>query len=112
MKTNAYPYSDGIIRRTKGLIMKTITICVLGLFLVGCNSTQDEGDYSKNLFPNDINTPNMKHKTETNNVAVAAAGVALATVVGAINKNNFECEKECEQALKKAIANRTKKKEL
>jgi len=112
MKTNAYLYSDGIIIRTKGLIMKTITICVLGLFLVGCSSTKNEVDYSKNLFPNDINTPYKKRNTETNNVAVAAAGIALATVVGAINKNNFECEKECEQALKKAIANRTKKKEL
>jgi len=49
---------------------------------------------------------------DSNNVAVVAVGVALATVEGAINKNNFECEKECEQALKKAIDNRTKKKEL
>jgi hypothetical protein len=100
--------------QTRGLIVKTITVFILGMFLVACSSTQGEFDNSKNLFLDNIydhNISNNNNKNDTNNVAAAAFSVALATAIGAINESGSECSKECVQELKKSIANRTKRKE-
>jgi triphosphoribosyl-dephospho-CoA synthetase len=95
--------------------MKNITVFILGMFLVACSSTQGEVDNSKNLFSDniyDLNTPNKKRQLDTNNVAVAALSVALATTIGSINNGSSECSKDCEKELKKYIENRTKNKDL
>lgn len=97
--------------QTKGLMMKTITVFILGMFLVACSSTQGQVDNSKNLFSDNTYDHNNNSKNYTNNVAAAAFSVALATAIGAINESGSECSKECVKELKKSIANRTKRKE-
>ena len=92
----------GVIR-TKGLDMKKIIVPMLGIFLFSCASTEN----SDNSFTTLSNEPPATHHDKAG-VKEAVIGVVLATSIGILNKDNFKCTKECEEALKESLANSTK----
>jgi len=84
-------------------LMIRIIVTILGLFLFGCTSTDNEDDPFNNIS-------NEAPKTHQDKLGgkEAAVGVALAATLGVINRNKFECNKDCEDALKESLANANK----
>jgi hypothetical protein len=83
--------------------MIRIVLPMLGLFLFGCATTDNKDD----PFNNISNEAPKIHKDKPGGKE-AAMSVALAVTIGAINRDNFECNKDCEDALKESLANANK----
>jgi len=84
--------------------MKKTIVTIIGLFLLGCASTESEVEDS---FTNISNEPPATHHDKAG-AKEAVVAVALATTIGVITKDNFNCSKECEQTLKESLDNATK----
>ena len=83
--------------------MIRIIVPILGLFLFGCTSTDNEDDAFSILSHEAPQTHEDKPGGKE-----AAIGLALAATVGFINKDKFECNKDCEDALKESLADANK----
>lgn len=89
--------------------MKILVVTSLALLFFGCASTENEDTNSDDPFSNIAHQAPATHQDKLGGKE-AAIGVALATTLGVISKDNFECTKACEQALKESIANGVKNK--
>ena len=87
----------------KVIIIKAILYIVVSSSLFGCASTDNEYD----PFTNTSNEAPKIHKNKAGGKE-AVLGVALAITIGAINRDDFECSKDCEEALKESLANANK----
>lgn len=86
--------------------MKITLIFILGLLFLACSSAP------KNTNKFNAYTPEQPVYTDHQNKnggKSAIVNVALAVAIGASQKDDFECKKECEQQLKKSINKRVKK---
>ena len=83
--------------------MKRLIVLILGLCLLGCNTTQNTAEYSEGSLSPLINQPRVIHEDKLG-AKEAVIGIALATTVGVVSKDSFTCTKSCEQALKESLA--------
>ncbi len=88
--------------------MKITIVSILGVLLLGCASTENEVRHSDDYLTNISNEHPVLHRDKAG-IKEAFVGVALATTIGALTKDSFKCEKECEDELKRSIAEKTKK---
>lgn len=87
-----------------------IIIVAYALLLCACSSNEVQSDISKTNLHSETNTsdrifiPHKRQEIVSGETAIASVAIALA--VGAIEKNNTQCTKECEKELQDSINKR------
>lgn len=84
--------------------MMKLTIVLLVIWLLtACSSSVVISEQPSHHQPITEMTPENFKRYEYRNVETAIANIALATVIGTSQKGSFNCDKACEQQLKKSL---------